>query len=151
RRSYDQFDNPLADEPLGLGDAVLQSVSPCHCKFITNMGIRASMSLSLVKGERLWGLVACHHRSPRFVPYRTRLICGFLGDFASWSLCSRLELEGAEVRLRASAVRMHLVEQMSAHPDLLEALVDGQTSALDQLDAGGFAAAHQGRVVTCGA
>jgi chemotaxis family two-component system sensor kinase Cph1 len=143
-------DNPQTGRPLDLSAAVLRSVSPIHLRYLENMGVRGSMSVSLVKDERLWGLIACHHRSPRFVPYLTRMVCGFLGDIASWSLRPRLDSEESDCRLRAGAVLGQLVEAMSARPDALAALVEGEPSALDLLDARGFAVAHGGRLATRG-
>lgn len=143
-------DNPLTGQPLDLSAAVLRSVSPIHRRYLENMGVRASMSMSLVKDERLWGMIACHHRAPRFVPYLTRVVCGFLGDVASWSLRPRLDSEESDCRLRAGAVLAQLVEAMSARPDLLAALVEGEPSALDLVDARGFAVAHGGRLATLG-
>ena len=61
--------------PLDLSHAVLRSVSPVHLEYLANMGVRASMSISLLQGSWLWGLIACHHQTPHFVPYQTRCAC----------------------------------------------------------------------------
>lgn len=143
--------NPLTGEPLDLGGAVLRSVSPIHCQYLANMGVRGSMSVSLVKDERLWGLVACHHRSARFLPYRVRALCSFLGELVSWSLRPRLEKEASEQRLRASAAQAQLVEAMSLQSAVLAALVGGEPSACDLVDARGFATWYRGSVEVCGA
>jgi light-regulated signal transduction histidine kinase (bacteriophytochrome) len=142
--------NPLSGGPLDLGNAVLRSVSPIHCEYLKNMGVRGSMSVSIVKDERLWGLVACHHREPRFVPYRTRVLCGFLGDFVSWMLHARLETEEERARLRASKVQKQLVETLSAQSDFMEGLVADGSSVIELVGARGFAVSHNGRVATSG-
>ena len=56
--------NPLTAEPLDLSLSVLRSVSPIHTEYLANMGVTASMSISLLKDKQLWGLIACHHSSP---------------------------------------------------------------------------------------
>ncbi|HEY1186259.1 MAG TPA: GAF domain-containing protein, partial [Gemmata sp.] len=53
----------------------LRAVSPIHVEYLTNMGVTATMSLSLLSGTELWGLVACHHYSPRRLPGDTRTVC----------------------------------------------------------------------------
>ncbi len=53
------------DQPPDLSRAVLRSVSPMHVQYLRNMGVRASMSVSLMHRGRLWGLLACHHGRPR--------------------------------------------------------------------------------------
>ena len=59
-------------DPLDMSHCVLRSVSPVHLEYMRNMGVAASLCVSLLPGGRLWGLIACHHRSPRFLPYTTR-------------------------------------------------------------------------------
>jgi chemotaxis family two-component system sensor kinase Cph1 len=143
-------DNPLTGRPLDLSQAVLRSVSPIHCEYLANMGVRASMSISLVRGEQLWGLIACHHYEPRFVPYRVRMLCELLGEMVSWLLGPRLAVEESDTRVRASAVLMRLVEAMSHEPDLVTALTEGPPSALELVGARGFAVVYEGHVGTVG-
>ncbi|MGE9362522.1 SpoIIE family protein phosphatase [Isoptericola nanjingensis] len=52
---------PAAGEPTDLSFAGLRAVSPVHVEYLRNMGVAASMSISLLRGGRLWGMVACHH------------------------------------------------------------------------------------------
>ena len=67
---------PDTGSPLDLTHAFLRSVSPVHLEYLANMGIRASMSLSLVVRDRLWGLVSCaHHSGPHYLPYEVRSDC----------------------------------------------------------------------------
>ena len=84
--------------PLDLSYAVLRSVSPVHLQYMANMGVRASMSISLVVRGRLWGLVSCaNHTAPRFVSYETRAACEAIGRIVS------LQLAALEDRARATA------------------------------------------------
>ncbi len=63
--------NPITGRPLDLTFSVLRWVSPVHLEYLANMGVAASTSLSLAIGGRLWGLIACHHRTPRIFPRPT--------------------------------------------------------------------------------
>ena len=47
-------DNPVTNKPLDLSYSVLRSVSPCHLEYLKNMGVTASMSISLIKDKKLW-------------------------------------------------------------------------------------------------
>jgi two-component system, chemotaxis family, sensor kinase Cph1 len=60
---------------LDMSDCSLRSVSPVHLRYLENMGVRASMSVSLLRDGALWGLIACHHATPHLVPYETREAC----------------------------------------------------------------------------
>ena len=70
--------DPTTDAPIDLSGANLRSVSPIHCEYLANMGVVGSMSVSIIKDGVLWGLVACHHRTARFVSYAVRQSCELL-------------------------------------------------------------------------
>jgi light-regulated signal transduction histidine kinase (bacteriophytochrome) len=68
--------NPLTDTSLDMTFCYSRSVSPVHLQYLKNMGVGSSMSISLIVQNKLWGLVVCHHPSPkkyRF-PYMKRIL-----------------------------------------------------------------------------
>lgn len=71
------------DEPLDMSHSQLRSVSPIHCEYLRNMGVAASMSISIVVGGKLWGLIACHHDSPKLVPLPLRISSELFGQYFS--------------------------------------------------------------------
>ena len=80
-------DNPLRGAPLDLSRSVLRSVSPVHVMYLHNMGVAASMTISLLREQRLWGMIACHHEAPRFVP---EAVFGDRGERFSGGLFNQL-------------------------------------------------------------
>jgi len=118
---------PLADPdsgmPLDLSHAVLRSVSPIHIEYLRNMGVTASMSISLLRDGKLAGLVACHHYGgPHRVTYRIRETAEYLGQALSWQLAT---LDAADAARRAAdthRIEGDLVQSMLAAPDLLDGL-----------------------------
>lgn len=130
--------DPVLQAPLDMSHAILRSVSPIHIEYLRNMGVRASMSISLVVDGVLAGLIACHHYSDaRLVPLRARDTAEYLGYALSWQL---RVLEGASRAEQARAVQIHeadLVRTMSVAGDLLDGL---GTPALLELTAAAGAA-----------
>ncbi|MFC8190090.1 SpoIIE family protein phosphatase [Cellulomonas sp. NPDC057328] len=97
--------DPASGEPLDMTHAVLRSVSPVHIEYLGNMGVRASMSISLLRDGKLWGLVACHHYSSAYmVPYGARAAAEFLGSTLSLRLVARAEERELETELAAQGV-----------------------------------------------
>lgn len=99
---------PLLDQQgqaLDLSLSVLRSVSPIHIEYLRNMGVRASMSVSVLRKGRLWGLIACHHSESLRVPFERRTAAELFGQVFSLVLESR-ERE-AELGREAEANRMH--------------------------------------------
>lgn len=73
-------------EPLDLSYAHLRSVSPIHCEYLKNMGVGASMSISIIVDGALWGLIACHHYAPKTLSMAQRVAAEMFGDFFSLHL-----------------------------------------------------------------
>ncbi len=76
----------VSGEPVDLSLAHLRSVSPIHCEYLRNMGVGASMSISVIIDGKLWGLIACHHYSPKTLPMPQRVAAEMFGDFFSLHL-----------------------------------------------------------------
>lgn len=91
-------------EPLDLSFAHLRSVSPIHCEYLRNMGVAASMSISIIVGGELWGLIACHHYTPRALAMADRVAAEMFGDFFSLhleALIQKSKLDAARMTRRA--------------------------------------------------
>ena len=102
--------DPLRGQPLDLTYATLRSVSPVHCEYLRNMGVRASMSISLLRDGKLWGMVACHHYSGPHAPsYGVRAAAEFLGVALSARLVAQVEEDALAETRRASGVLARLV------------------------------------------
>lgn len=67
------------DSPLDMTYAILRTFSPVHVQYLSNMGVRASLSVSIVVQGKLWGLIACHSSQPHFVSHPIRNILEFIG------------------------------------------------------------------------
>ena len=91
--------------PLDLSLSWLRSMSPVHVQYLRNMDVRASLSISLVQNNRLWGLIACHHFSPKYVPLRSREMDEFIGRMVSLKLGN---MENAERGKLQDKIRMLL-------------------------------------------
>lgn len=142
--------NPITGRPLDLTFSVLRSVSPVHLEYLANMGVVASTSLSLSIGGRLWGLIACHHRTPRFLSQALRGACELFTQAIALQLGEKLANEAQRERLRMRDVHAALVKAMvgKARPD--RALIEGRPNLLDYIPAGGAAVFWEGVWTTAG-
>lgn len=131
--------NPYDGRPLDLSDAALRSVSPVHLEYLRNMNVAASMSVSLMQGERLWGLVACHHRSPRFLPYATRAACELLGRIMSVQIRVQEERDRMRAQLEARSVQTRFFDFVSEQSNFVEALERYTPTLLEMVHAHGAA------------
>lgn len=126
--------------PLDLRDCVLRGVSPYHVEYLQNMGVAGSLTISLVNDDRLWGLIACHHYSPKLVTYETRKTCEFLGQFVSTELVHQQERELSRYRTQVNAIQDHLQQAFLREPDFMQqVLTRNATQLLDLVHAEGVA------------
>ena len=103
-----------AQAPLDLSFAHLRSVSPIHCEYLRNMGVAASMSVSIVVRGALWGLIACHHYERKALPMAQRVAAEIFGTFFSLhlhSLVQQRKLDTATHARRALERLLHLAPQ----------------------------------------
>ena len=75
--------------PLDLSLSVLRSVSPIHLEYLRNMGVRASMSISILVEGELWGLIACHHHNPRCPSFERRSVAELFAQMFAMRIESR--------------------------------------------------------------
>ncbi len=140
-----------AEGPLDLSFSVLRSVSPIHLEYLRNMGAGASMSISLLKEGKLWGLISCTHVSgPRYVPYELRTACEFLGEVVSSLLTAKEGNEDYDQRLRARSLQTVLLERMTREVDFVSGLLEPEPGLLELVHAHGAAIHFQGRTLVVG-
>ncbi|MBC7969345.1 MAG: GAF domain-containing protein [Verrucomicrobia bacterium] len=140
--------NPVDDRPTDLSLSVLRSVSPLHLEYLSNMGVGASMSISLIQDQKLWGLIACHHSTPRYVPYSVRTICEFVGQVMSVELANKEDHEDLDYKMTLKSLQSKLVESLSQSERFLDGLSQLDSNLLDLVSASG-AAICAGDQITC--
>ena len=145
-------DNPVTGRPLDMGGTVLRSVSPIHIQYLQNMGVRASLVVSLIKGGKLWGLISGHHYSgPKVVSYATRTLCEFLAQAFSTQLGMTERVEDRDLALRIRDVHANLFARTARESNWVRAVTRGDPSLLDLTCATGAAVSMGGDIATVGA
>jgi chemotaxis family two-component system sensor kinase Cph1 len=125
---------PPATEPVDMSDVGLRSVSPVHLQYLKNMDVAASASISIVRDGALWGLVACHHQTPRALPVHVRMACRALAGSLARQIRAKedAELYRERIRLRTAedAVMLRLGTDISL-ATFFEAAGDDMCRMLD--------------------
>ncbi|MCE6992250.1 ATP-binding protein [Dyadobacter sp. CY323] len=86
-----------SNKSLDLSLSILRSVSPMHIEYCKNMGVGATLTISLLQNGKLWGLIACHHYSPKILPHYTRLSALLQGHFLTSQIAVREVAEEFEL------------------------------------------------------
>ncbi len=128
--------NPQTGLPLDMSRSVLRDVSPVHREYLRNMGIDASMSISIIRGGELWGLIACHHYSPRRLPRHLRAVCELFGSMFSLQLEARDKGEQFDARLASRMVLQNLMLNLADADDYAVGLTQQSPNLLDYIVCG---------------
>ncbi|WP_428307230.1 ATP-binding protein [Lacipirellula sp.] len=136
--------------PLDLSYSVLRSVSPIHLQYLRNMGVYASMSISILRQGKLWGLIACHHYSPKFIPYDLRKASELLGHFMSLQIAAVDEQETRELRKRQLTCCDKVMTNLSRDEDFAKGALFSEPTLIDCIDSGGAAIVSDGIVSRIG-
>lgn len=137
--------------PLDMSYSVLRSVSPVHIEYLQNMGVCASMSVSIVINGRLWGLLACHHMAPKQVPYSIRMAADVLAQVMASTIQSIEARQDAEQVERAARVRTSLVESLLIDEEPLDALAHHAGALQEATGSHAMVCVHNGKVISFGA
>jgi light-regulated signal transduction histidine kinase (bacteriophytochrome)/CheY-like chemotaxis protein len=138
-----------SETPLDLSLAVLRNVSPVHLQYLRNMGTAASMSISLIVDGRLWGLIACHHRTPMRPTLACRAMSELLGRLYGLAI-ARAERQPLEADIKALLLASPGVDPL-VDPAALPADHDAACTAIGRLmEVTGVATCIDGRVTTWG-
>jgi chemotaxis family two-component system sensor kinase Cph1 len=148
-------DDGSETKPLDLSSAELRSVSPHHLEFMRNMGQASTLSLSLVRDDKLIGMVTLAHRTSHRVTYILRQGLEVLANQMALQLSSMDEIERLTARVHVRNIRAQLVEQTGvAHStnaeDLAAALFAGELTVLSLIPAQGAVLSLAGSITTIG-
>ena len=110
--------------PLDLSLSLLRSVSPMHIEYLQNMGVGASLSISIVIGGKLWGLFAFHHYMPRHLSMEMRSGLELFGQMVSFMIEARLSAERGQAEQAAREIHDRFLGKIVAATGSVEALGD---------------------------
>ena len=130
---------PAGFETLDLSDVALRSVSPIHLRYLANMGVAASASISIVKDGLLWGMIACHHGSPRVLTPDIRAASSTLASGLARQIRAKEEAETYRERLRLRAAEDAVIPKLATDPAPRSIVTALRDDLRRMLDGDGFA------------
>jgi light-regulated signal transduction histidine kinase (bacteriophytochrome) len=142
--------SPISGQDLDMSMCFLRSMSPIHIQYLKNMGVGATLVISLVVGGRLWGLISCHHYSRRVLQFEIKAVCELLAEAVATRISALESFVQAQVELSVRRLEQRMIEAISRDGDWRGALFDGSQALLQPVGAGGAALLFDGQVFTVG-
>ena len=136
--------------PVNLALAGLRAVSPIHLAYLRNMGVQASLTVSLTHRNRLWGMIACHHRTAKRIDANSRAVCRLLAQVFSQAVTTQEDAARQAHRRRLEQLTRQILSRMSTARSPAAGLVMGRPSPLELTAADGLVACIDGHSVALG-
>jgi two-component system, chemotaxis family, sensor kinase Cph1 len=142
--------SPITGRDLDMSLCFLRSMSPIHLQYLKNMGVGATLVVSLVVGGKLWGLVACHHYEPRFIHFELRAVCELLAEAIATRIAALESFAESQSEIFVQRLEQRMIEAVSREGDWRAAIFDSSQSILQPLGASGGALIYEGQIVSTG-
>lgn len=138
------------DKNLDLSLSILRSTSPIHVKYLHNMGVGATLTISLIFKQKLWGLIACHHYSPKNISPELRLAAQLQGHFITSQIDVRQSNEEYAISRKVNAAFDKIVSfDLTGEIESLKVLIK-QPELLALCNASGVSILFEGNVYSSG-
>ena len=108
----------LDGEPLDLSMSILRAHSQMHLEYMRNMGVHASLAISIVVQDRLWGMISCHHYAPKLPAYSLRTVAETFSQMFSLMIGRTLIEEAEQVRERGRTLHDQLMVKIAGGTSL---------------------------------
>lgn len=127
------------DEKFALGTITLRAASPCHCQYLINMGgVRGAMAIALTDENRLWGLIAGHHYSPRWLSPHVRKVCELIRNVASLEIVIKQKQLFEQYQHQIHTIETSIRQSLLKSPEhFLEQLCHSRNELLKLISADG--------------
>lgn len=143
--------NPLINGFLDLSDCNLRSVAGVHLEYMANMNVSASMSIRVIVDGNLWGLISCHHITPKYLSSENRSIFEWLSLEISYRISSVIKQQSLSDAKDLLKIKAELIESIYTKGDIVAGLMqDENQNLLNLFKATGFAIVTSGGIVSSG-
>lgn len=137
--------HPHTGRPLNMTYCALRGASVMYTEYLHNIHVTSTLTLSIRRGDKLWGLISCHHYSGAVnLPYGMRAACELLAQIVSLQHESAESRQHLQYRLQLEQTHQKLIAQ-AFRGEGLSGIMAGTPTLLDAVDATGAALFHQGR------
>lgn len=142
--------NPVTHSFVDMSDCNVRGVAVVHVEYLKNMKVVASMSTRILHNEGLWGLIACHHRTPKPMSYQECSVFELLSNVISARMASLHNSEQLNFNTTLAHRRTLLVEQIYNKGSLAEGFTASGSNLLSLFNAQGATLVQHGKTMTIG-
>lgn len=141
---------PQENPDIDLSYSILRSFDACCAEYHQNMGVTSLLVISLVQNQQLWGLISCHHQTPKYLSYEVRKMCEFLGQIVSSELAHKISYSEWDYEAKLKSLQSELLASISQADNFIDALIKPEIRLLDLVSAAGAAVCLDNEITLVG-
>ncbi len=142
--------NPLTHAFTDLTNCNLRSVAGVHLEYLRNMNVAASMSTRILKDGQLWGLIACHHRTPKYLSYQVCSLFEMLSSVATNKIVAVQYHDAYHFKTDLQLKSTNIIESVYRKSDLMSGLIGHQKELLELFQADGIVITNKKQIESFG-
>lgn len=142
--------NPVTHTYLDLSNTNLRMVAPVHTQYLTNMGVVSATSIAIIHDNKLWGLIACHHKEPKYLSVNFRLILMLIGNALATQIVALEYVKDFHDEQRTVTLQTELTENISKESSIISALDSYHAQMMKLVSATGMSIYFQGDLINYG-
>lgn len=142
--------NPVTRSFIDLSDCNLRGVVGVDIEYLKNMQVVASMSTRILNGERLWGLIACHHLTAKNLDYQLCAVFEWMSHIVSARITNIQHQEQQAKNARLHDQYNHVIGNLFASNEWPQSLLDPENGVRRLFGGGGVLVSLEGKFHTAG-
>ena len=142
--------NPKTNAFTDLSNSDLRSVAGVHLEYLRNMGVVASMSTRILVDGELWGLIACHHRTAKYLSFEIASVFELLSNVISSKISSVQKHDVFQYKAKMQNLYTDLIEEVYKQENIHGSLINRQEDVLRLLNADGVAFVNDQQIYSFG-
>jgi diguanylate cyclase (GGDEF)-like protein len=124
-------------EPLDMSNCALRSVSPIHLQYLRNMGAAATLAISIIQDQRLWGMIVCHHMTPMIPKAGVSAVCDLIGQLLGLLIAEVDERDRMALQMERDDSLAKIAQRLDRSEATLASLADTASHLLKIVNATG--------------
>ncbi len=110
--------NPATYSFTDLSACNLWAVPKVHIEYLNNMEVQASMSVPIIVHEQLWGLISCHHKTPKYPDLQIRSAFELLSTIISTQVAAKEREDKLQYKTKVDELKLKILEQLYTDKDV---------------------------------
>lgn len=143
--------NSVSKRLLDLSHTNLRMVAPVHIQYLRNMRVSSATSIAILHDKKLWGLIACHHKEPKYLSVNLRLFLILMANALATQVVALECAHDFHQHQKMVAIQSAIIKNITKEASLIAALERYHEPLMNLVSAQGMSIKLQNNLLNFGA